>query len=312
MSLLETIGVLEALWHFAAAYKPAGDVGRCSDVAIAEGCYWEGDPAKLVEGLAAAGWLDPDPEARYLVHDWPEHCDDAVHMKLARELRTFADGTEPRQNRLSKKERAALVAKREARAHAVRTESAPPRPAPPRHDVTDPPQTPPAGAGGARLPTKAQAAVIADRIAARYRDMLGKAPASRLVRHWRAELRQGVSEGAIGALIEAEAAEKRRQTESATEERERYELARAWVERHAGPMVVARGALAWVERERRPDESIGQALARWCLEGDEKGEAVPPEVLSVCMVELYQLQRDGVGGVVAIADAVRNRGNRVA
>jgi hypothetical protein len=291
VSLPETCGTLELLWHFTAAYTPAGDVGRYTDVAIADGIGWKGDPGKLVVDLAGAGFLEPCADARYLVHDWPEHCDDAVHMKLARELRTFADGTEPRQNRLSRKERAALEEKRTGRAHTVRTESAPPRPAPPRHEVeTDPPQTPPAGAVGARLPTKAQAAVIADRIAARYRELLGRAPAGRLVRHWRTELRQGVSEGAIAALLEAEAAEKRLQAEADASEQARWDEAHAWIDRHGGRRVVALAALDWCERNRGPDESVDQALVRWATEG-----GFPREVVGQLVKELYELRKQGRG-----------------
>jgi len=78
ISRCHAIGVLEGLWHFAAAYARRGDVGRHSDGAIAAGIWWDGDAEQLVHALIAAHWLDECECHRLRVHDWPEHADQAV------------------------------------------------------------------------------------------------------------------------------------------------------------------------------------------------------------------------------------------
>ncbi len=141
------VGVLELFWHWTARYAPAGDVGRWTDAALAAGCGWEGDPAELVEALVASRFLDRHDEARLIVHDWPEHADDAVRVALYRAVKFFADGTEPKPSRISKMERERLEERwSQARsthkqAHAVRTKSAQPEPrqspAPPEPRLTE-------------------------------------------------------------------------------------------------------------------------------------------------------------------------------
>jgi len=112
------VGTLELLWHFTARYAPAGDIGRFPDEAIAAAVGWpeNRDPAELVRALCDCGWLDPHPEHRLMIHDWPDHCEDAVHVFLARRGLTFACGKPPKTSKLSKSER---------RAHNVPTECAP-------------------------------------------------------------------------------------------------------------------------------------------------------------------------------------------
>ena len=102
------IGVLEALWHFVAQFAPAGDVGRYQDEDIADGVFWEEEPATLIDALLDSGWLERSETHRLIVHDWPDHCEDAVHLFLARNVLLFADGTMPRFSRLSKTERPAI------------------------------------------------------------------------------------------------------------------------------------------------------------------------------------------------------------
>jgi hypothetical protein len=76
--LYGAVGILEALWHFAAAYTRRGDIGHYPDVAIASAIDWRGEPGDLVEALVRTGWLDPCPCHRLRIHDWPEHADRAV------------------------------------------------------------------------------------------------------------------------------------------------------------------------------------------------------------------------------------------
>jgi hypothetical protein len=104
------LGTLELLWHWTAQYVPAGDVGRYSDAAIEEACCWDGEPGRLVEALTSVGWLDVHPKHRLVVHDWPQHAEDAVHKVLARACKRFATGVQPKLGGLSDAEKARAVA----------------------------------------------------------------------------------------------------------------------------------------------------------------------------------------------------------
>lgn len=63
----------------------------------------------MIEALVHAGWIDRSQYFRLVVHDWHEHADDSVHMKLARTkmyfVRTNGEGVRPKTARLSSKER---------------------------------------------------------------------------------------------------------------------------------------------------------------------------------------------------------------
>lgn len=155
------IAIVEMLHHFAAKYTLAGDVGRYDDEALAAAVEWDGDPHELIAGLIAKGsnWLDPHPEHRLVVHDWPDHCDPFVHMALARAKQTFADGTIPKRARISGKEReqldlfwsaferqqqqpvagiqGELIPDQSVRAHGVRTACALPPPPPPPSPIPE-------------------------------------------------------------------------------------------------------------------------------------------------------------------------------
>ena len=143
------VGILESLWHFAARYCPTGDVGRYGDDELAEDLGWTGDPKALTDALVEAEWLDRNDTHRLIVHDWPEHCDDAVHMHLARATKWFADGTEPKMVRFAKAEKdriadnfraakadrkrlekATLTNASTTLTHGVHTEYTPPEPEP--------------------------------------------------------------------------------------------------------------------------------------------------------------------------------------
>lgn len=99
------VGIMESLWNFTADYCPDGGIGRYTDDQIAESIGWDGSSLELISALAEARWLDQAGEFRLVIHDWPEHADDNVHAKLARGLRTFADGTLPKLSKLNKSEK---------------------------------------------------------------------------------------------------------------------------------------------------------------------------------------------------------------
>ena len=83
ISLGYAVGIVEGLFHFTAEMAPQGNVGKWSDDEIADGLGCSDiDGDALVAGLLAAGWLDEDPEHRLLVHDWSEHADRGVRMRV--------------------------------------------------------------------------------------------------------------------------------------------------------------------------------------------------------------------------------------
>lgn len=98
-------GMLCALWDFTQEHCRAGDIGKYEDYVIEEEVDWNGDEGAFVEALVTAGWLDVDAEHRYIVHDWPDHCEDIIHRQLARAREFFADGSTPNLTRLADKER---------------------------------------------------------------------------------------------------------------------------------------------------------------------------------------------------------------
>lgn len=117
----ETIGLLEALWMFTGRFAPRGDIGRWTDAQIAHGIGWKRTTAQeLVTALTeeTSRWLDALEGVRLYVHDWPQHCDDAIHMSLARAGMCFADGTIPKMHRLSEQERRECF--KRFRAHGMR------------------------------------------------------------------------------------------------------------------------------------------------------------------------------------------------
>lgn len=134
--LAQAVGHLEMLWHWTSRFAPTGAVGRFGAPVIAESCAWQGDPDVLIAAFTAADsrWLDTDEYHGLIVHDWPQHADDAVHRQLARAGIRFANGEVPRLTRLSaeeKKTAEALFKKSARRAPKVRPEAPGVRPAVP-------------------------------------------------------------------------------------------------------------------------------------------------------------------------------------
>jgi hypothetical protein len=101
-------GMLDAMWEYAYQAHPNGDLGADPADDIADVVEWPADARKLVAALIETHWLDVTPSGHLLIHDWPEHCEDAVHMRLARAHQFFANGKYPKLCRISGKERAEL------------------------------------------------------------------------------------------------------------------------------------------------------------------------------------------------------------
>lgn len=68
ISRMEAKGYVVSLWCWVTAQKQDGDLSEISDIEIAAGCDWEGDPSTFVRALKSAGWIDRDRH----VHDWSE------------------------------------------------------------------------------------------------------------------------------------------------------------------------------------------------------------------------------------------------
>jgi hypothetical protein len=103
--LWQGVGLLESIWHLTARETPRGDIGKLSDEDIALAIDYRGDEEKLIDALVASGWLDRDPVERLVIHDHADHCDDAVHMRVARSREFFVGGRVPKLSRLPSKER---------------------------------------------------------------------------------------------------------------------------------------------------------------------------------------------------------------
>lgn len=101
------IGLLDSLWRFTETNTPAGDIGRFTDATIARDLDWRGESEKLIAALVDTGWLDehPDPSVRLAVHDWHEHCEDRIHLRMARARKYFVDNRAPKLARLTGSER---------------------------------------------------------------------------------------------------------------------------------------------------------------------------------------------------------------
>lgn len=94
------VGLLESLWHLCAKQTPRGDIGKLSDEDIALGIDYRGNEQPIIDALVHCGWIDRSDTFRLVVHDWPDHCDDSIHMRLARTKQYFVrtDGSFVRPN----------------------------------------------------------------------------------------------------------------------------------------------------------------------------------------------------------------------
>lgn len=145
------VGVMECLWHWTAKYAPAGDVGKWGAAGISKGVNWDGPADGLVAALVASKFLDEHPEHGFVIHDWAEHADDAVHLTMARSGKRFCDDSIPKMTRMNREERTACEAKYARNTHGTRTECtpthAPPSPPLPSQAIPSPaPPTPPTDA----------------------------------------------------------------------------------------------------------------------------------------------------------------------
>jgi hypothetical protein len=105
IQIWQAVGLLESIWHLTAREAPRGDIGKLSDEDIALAIDYRGDETELIGALTQSEWIDRDPVERLCIHDWHEHAEDGVHMRLARARLHFVGGHAPKLTRLPSKER---------------------------------------------------------------------------------------------------------------------------------------------------------------------------------------------------------------
>lgn len=106
--------MLDALWRMTKKLTPRGDIGHYTDEEIEKWIGWNREtPKPLMEILHDCRFLDrhEDPAIRWVIHDWPEHCEEYVHIKVARMRERFIDGTYPHTGDLSQYQRAKFYEK---------------------------------------------------------------------------------------------------------------------------------------------------------------------------------------------------------
>lgn len=137
------VGIMVLLWDFAATFAKNGAIGGYDDGQLAAICDWKGKPKVLISALTKAKWIDEHKKHRLIIHDWPDHCEDFIHMHLARSGERFANGNVPKMGRLTAEERENAM--KIFGPKSVRTKSAPKahypdqtRPDQTRHDLTGP------------------------------------------------------------------------------------------------------------------------------------------------------------------------------
>lgn len=87
----QAIGIMNLLWDQSATFAPRGDIGKLRNGAIARGCDWSGNHDEFIQALLDTGWLEAHDSYRLVVHDWPDHCEQWVKLKLHRLKMTFLD-----------------------------------------------------------------------------------------------------------------------------------------------------------------------------------------------------------------------------
>jgi len=88
------VGLLEVFWHWVAKYRPSGDLTGVRPSLMARSIRYTGDAQGLWDAFLRCGFVDVKDD-KYLVHDWSEHADNAVHQLLKKRQEHFADGCAP-------------------------------------------------------------------------------------------------------------------------------------------------------------------------------------------------------------------------
>lgn len=108
-----TLGLIESLWHYVAQWHSHGRLTRLDlEEALDRSGGWLAmfKVEQLIEAMTHPDyrWLDLLGDGSYYVHDWHEHCEDAVHAKLYRRLELFGNGSRPQPKKVDLKTRKEL------------------------------------------------------------------------------------------------------------------------------------------------------------------------------------------------------------
>jgi hypothetical protein len=87
------IGYLQLMLDYAADTAPQGNIGKWPNAVIASACEWPGDPNDFMRGMMGAGWVDPCPTYRLVIHDLADHAERWWHLKLQKKGISFVVAT---------------------------------------------------------------------------------------------------------------------------------------------------------------------------------------------------------------------------
>lgn len=96
--LYQIVGLLEALWQFAATDAPLGDIGKFRNEEIAMAVEWQGDPDELIEALVSTEWLDLSDRHRLVIHHWHEHVPNYLKQRIQRQVEKGGESFVTEQN----------------------------------------------------------------------------------------------------------------------------------------------------------------------------------------------------------------------
>ena len=109
-----TQGLLETFWQWVGTYARDGAITAFDVEEILDFGGWleiftpEQVITAMTDELRGCRWLDLLEDGRFYVHDWHEHCDDAIHTGLYKAKQFFADGTKPKARGVYKEEASEL------------------------------------------------------------------------------------------------------------------------------------------------------------------------------------------------------------
>jgi len=87
----QAIGIMTLLWDMCATFTPRGDIGKLRNGSISRSCDWHENPDEFIQALLDTGWLEAHDSHRLIVHDWPDHCEQWVKLKMQRLKIDFLD-----------------------------------------------------------------------------------------------------------------------------------------------------------------------------------------------------------------------------
>lgn len=91
----EALGLMSGLWLWAVEAAPDGDLSHITDKEIAASAGWHGQPARFVQAVQTAGYLDDDRQ----IHDWYDFAGRLIESRIADRDRKREDRDKRRKER---------------------------------------------------------------------------------------------------------------------------------------------------------------------------------------------------------------------